>query len=117
MNRSSSAVVGQTIQESPPPPPVSNMADVSEISLPPPRESYPPLSPDTNDDSFPPPPPPPLSNDVSLTNGSTPRRDKRSSASAINSNISTLSDTKTEDSGDDTKRRNKVSKVRMVLSF
>ena len=122
MTRSSSAITSPVHTISPPVVPETiavNIPDVnmSDLSLPPPEdsESYPHLSPDRVDDVYPPPPPPPLSNDISLMNGSTPRRDQRSSASAINSNISTLSDTKTEDSGDDNKRRTKVSKVRLVL--
>ena len=120
MTRSSSAITSPVRTISPPLPPENNTVNISEInvsdlSLPAPEESYPPLSPDRMDDEYPPPPPPPLSSDISLTNGSTPRRDQRSSASALNSNISTLSDTKTEDSGDDNKRRTKVSKVRTVI--
>ncbi|KAL4220005.1 FERM [Mactra antiquata] len=59
-------------------------------------------------DYYPPPPPPlPISHDLSLSPGSvnsTPRKDMRSSASGLNSNISTLSETRTEGS-DETERR------------
>lgn len=109
MTRSQSSSITSPVRTSPPPP-VNDVVNISDISLPTPDESFPALSTEILDDSYPPPPPPPLSYDISLSNGSTPRRDQRSSASAMNSNISTLSDTKTEDSGDDNKRRNKVSK-------
>ena len=122
MSRSHSSEVTSPGYDSPSPA-VNDSVNISEMNLPPPP--YPALSPGSTDespppypqivspgstDSYPPPPPPPLSNDISLTlsNGSTPRRDPKSSASALNSNISTLSDTKTEGSEDDNKRRNKV---------
>ena len=125
MSRSHSSEVTSPGYDSPSPA-VNDSVNISEMNLPPPP--YPALSPGSTDESpppypqivspvtpgstdgYPPPPPPPLSNDISLTlsNGSTPRRDPKSSASALNSNISTLSDTKTEGSEDDNKRRNKV---------
>lgn len=60
-------------------------------------------------DYYPPPPPPlQMSHDLSLTPGSansTPRKDTRSNASGLNSNISTLSETQTEGSDDGDRRR------------
>ena len=65
-------------------------------------------------DVYAPPPPAPLSPG---SQQSTPRRDMRSSASGITSNISALSEThlsetRTEGSEDGEKKKNKVSKVR-----
>ena len=120
MSRSHSSEVTSPGHASPKPT-ENKVVNVSDMSLPPPP--YPVLSPGSTDespppypvlqspgstDSYPPPPPPPLSSDIPLSNGSTPRKDQRSSASALNSNISTLSDTKTEGSEDDNKRWNKV---------
>ncbi|XP_053403070.1 FERM, ARHGEF and pleckstrin domain-containing protein 1-like [Mercenaria mercenaria] len=60
-------------------------------------------------DYYPPPPPPlPISHELSLSPGSnhsTPRKDMRSSASGLNSNISTLSETRTEGSEDGDRRK------------